>query len=237
MLEERIRADLLVARKSKNELKTSILRVLVGDIDMYKHAPPGCHKVLNGILPDEFIHPIIRKLIASNNECLAQTDMVITEESRESFKKLVDYIKSDGKTGGVTDLVWGPAPNPTRDGRLLEENEILSQYLPKILSAPEIMSLLTPSLEKEIIAATPNDVGKLIGKILSWLKSLDYNSNGNEVKKLIEYIKKDAQPIEWFPSLVLGEKMGIILVLLAFSLLIFVLLTSYLIVKELIEKL
>ncbi len=44
MLENKVRAELLQARKDKDEIKTSILRVLVGEIDMAKNAPPGCHK-------------------------------------------------------------------------------------------------------------------------------------------------------------------------------------------------
>lgn len=151
-LTQQIKSDLLTSRKEKNELKSNILRVLLGEIEL-----ESCKTGVE--LPDEKVHSIIRKIIESNNIC-------------------IDKITAPFTTS-----------NP-----LIYENEILFLYLPTLLTHDEILALISPELQAEIIAGDEKSSGKFIGKILKIVKDKGLSSNGNDVGNTIKYIKSGKLP-------------------------------------------
>lgn len=110
-------------------------------------------------LPDDKVFQIIRKIIEGNDQVLEELN-----KREDSLKEL--------KTVG-----------------LKLENTILSSYLPKMLTLDEIVLALPDELKVEIKASTPNDYGKLTGKVMKYLKDKGLNANGNHVKMAIMNVK------------------------------------------------
>lgn len=77
----KLKEDLLESRKLKTEVKTSVLRVLLGEIELVQSR--------TGVGPtDESIYPIIRKMITSNKEVMNHLDLDGTPYLKDDwFKK------------------------------------------------------------------------------------------------------------------------------------------------------
>lgn len=113
-------------------------------------------------LPDDKVFQIIRKIIEGN-------DQVIVELKKRFIPGLsLDDFKRD---------------------MLQNENSILSSYLPKMLTLEEIVLALPDELKTEIKSSTPNDYGKLTGKVMAYLKGKGLSANGNHVKMAILNVK------------------------------------------------
>ncbi len=184
-LTQKLKDDLLTARKERNELKSNILRVLLGEIEQIQ--------VKTGVeLPEEKIHSIIRKLVESNKQtydlqCKSfNIPIVLANPDQPSIEKLRDMLS---KSGGTTDLVWGPDLEFKVVSHLLEENAILASYLPTLLNPLEILALISPELHTEILLSDEKSLGKFTGKILKLVKEKGLTSNGNDVNKVIQDIR------------------------------------------------
>lgn len=94
----KLKEDLLESRKLKTEVKSGILRVLLGELELVQSR--------TGVTPtDESIQPIIRKMITSNKECYAQnkSDILLEENQilqsylpRELCTKEISEYLTDG---------------------------------------------------------------------------------------------------------------------------------------------
>lgn len=113
-------------------------------------------------LPDDKVFQIIRKIVEANEQVIAEV----------------------GKRVSI-----GVTPNDTQIINLNVENETLSGYLPKMLTLDEIVLALSDELKTEIKASTPNDYGKLTGKVMKYLKDKGLSANGNHVKMAIMNVK------------------------------------------------
>lgn len=188
-LTQQIKADLLQSRKEKNELKSNILRVLLGEIEL-----ESCKTGVE--LPDEKVHSLIRKIIESNKqtyglqsknlESITLYSLNRSSLDNSALDKLRDMIAN---SNGVMDIVWGPDLELKETHPLLEENIILSAYLPTLLTHEEILSLITPELQTEILSADEKSLGKFTGKILKIVKEKGLTSNGNDVGSVIKAIR------------------------------------------------
>lgn len=184
-LTQQIKADLLQSRKEKNELKSNILRVLLGEIEL-----ESCKTGVE--LPDDRVHSIIRKIVESNKQtyelqCKSfNIPIVLVNPDQSSIEKLRDMLF---KSGGTTDLVWGPDLEFEVVNPLLAENAILLSYLPTLLTHEEILSLITPELQTEILSVDEKSLGKFTGKILKIIKEKGLTSNGNDVGNVIKTIR------------------------------------------------
>lgn len=92
MLKEKIQAEFLAARKARNEIKRTILSVLVGEIQSQES--------LSGPMEDKEIESKIRKLVQANKETISASvkkDQVIVLDEEiqilESF--LPQYLSVD----------------------------------------------------------------------------------------------------------------------------------------------
>lgn len=75
------------------------------------------------------------------------------------------------------------------DDKLVTENSILKEYLPKMLTLDEIVKALPEDLVSQIKSSTPNDYGKMTGLVMKYLKGKGLSVDGNHVKLAILNIK------------------------------------------------
>ncbi len=99
MLVDKIKLDLLESRKLKTEVKSSVLRVLLGEIELVQSR--------TGVIPtDESIYPIIRKMITSNNECYAQNSSeVLLQENTILDGYLPQQLSQTEICNNITDIM------------------------------------------------------------------------------------------------------------------------------------
>ena len=144
-LSEQIDQDLTAAIKSKDETKTSTLRILKSTIHNWQITAHLQAKVPE----DDQVIVLIQKEIKSRREAL------------EMYKK-----------GGREELAQ----------KEKKEIAVLEKYLPQQMSEEEIRTLV-----KEVVAKTgasgPQDIGKIMGSIMSDLKG---RADGSLVAKIVK---------------------------------------------------
>jgi uncharacterized protein YqeY len=82
------------------------------------------------------------------------------------------------------------SPDKYEPAKLQREISILETYIPKSLTTDEIVSKLSDELKEEILGTLPNN-GKLIGKVIKFLKGLGLQANGEDVKSVIQLLSKE----------------------------------------------
>lgn len=105
MLLDEIKRQMMAAMKAHDTVRKEILRVALGELSMA--AERGA-----GVLPDEAVHVILRKLVKSNQDTLGlTTDAAQQETLRKEIAVLEELLP---KSLGADDIV--ALLEPVRDG-------------------------------------------------------------------------------------------------------------------------
>jgi len=137
-LEQTIRSRSIEALKNKNEVAKTILRVVLGEIDVLKGR--------GTVVEDEQVVKIIRKVILSNEETMK--------------------VK----------------PSET----LQTENQILSEFLPQLLTQEQSEQFLVGS--KDAIMAAKSD-GQATGVAMGLLKKNNCAVDGKDVTEVVKKLR------------------------------------------------
>ncbi|MBU0973987.1 MAG: GatB/YqeY domain-containing protein [Proteobacteria bacterium] len=126
--------------------------------------------VLRGLLA-EFVNNLIAQKKKPQEE-ISDTDALSV--IKKAVKQRKDSIEQFGK-GGRADLVNAEKA----------ELEILEQYLPEMLSAPEIEKIARA--QKMALGLTDKSkMGILIGAVMKEIKTSGADADGAEIKKIVE---------------------------------------------------
>ncbi len=159
-LTDQIKADLLSARKEKDELKSGILRVLLGEVELIESR--------SGVkLPDDKIYTTIRAIIKANKISGGLED----EKGNPIFVNAQSTFFANAL-------------------KLEDENKILEKYLPSLLSVEEIKAVITVhDLKEKVISASDKDLGKLTGEVMKVIKVAGNSANGNDIKIAMQELR------------------------------------------------
>ncbi len=156
-LKETIQTDLKEVLRQRDELKISVLRMLLAAIfNKEKEKRARLSKTEE-----------IEKL----EELSKLTDEEVLEVISSEVKKHKDSIEQYEK-GNRPDLVEGEK----------KELEILMSYLPEQMSQEDIRKLVKEKID-ELGASGPKDIGKVMGALMPQLKG---RAEGNLVNKIVQ---------------------------------------------------
>jgi len=162
-LKEKIQTDIKKAMQEKDQLKVSVLRMLMAAIfNKEKEKRAKLSKT--------------EEKLEKLDELSQLTDEEITEVISRENKERKDSIEQYQK-GDRQDLAEQEK----------KELDILKDYLPEQMSEDEIRKIVKEEIEK-LDASTPQDTGKVMGVVMSKLKG---KAEGGMVNKIVqEELKK-----------------------------------------------
>ena len=156
-LKEKIQIDIKKAMQEKDQLKVSVLRMLMAAIfNREKEKRAKLSKTEE-----------IEKLDELSKLTDEETTEVISSESKKRKDSIEQYEK-----GNRQDLV----------DQEKKESEILIKYLPEQMDEEEIRKIVKEKIE-ELGASSPQDTGKVMGAIMAQLKG---KAEGNVVNKVVQ---------------------------------------------------
>ena len=166
MLKQKIQQNLTQAVKNKEELKSSVLRMLLAVIlNKEKEKRLTLLNSAEGTeeKPELKEEEIIEKSKLTDEEMIA----ILSSETKKRKEAILGYEKGNRK-----ELVE----------KEKKELEILQEYLPKQLSEEEI-KVLAEEVIKEVNASAPKDIGKVMAKLT--LKTRG-RADGATVSKIVK---------------------------------------------------
>ena len=158
-LKEKIQEDLNKAVKTKEELKSSVLRLLSAAI-------LNKEKEKRGKLAQE--EELIEKELIEKSQLTEEEAIeVISSEIKKRKEAILEFEKGERK-----DLA----------DKEKKEIEILQKYLPEQLSEEEIKKIAKETIEK-VGAKEPKDVGKVMAELMPKVKG---KADGGTVSKTVK---------------------------------------------------
>lgn len=141
-----IKSDIITAMKAKDELRKTILRVALGEIQKIESR--------EGSISEEEVQKILRKMIASNNETIAAA--------------------------------------PDKDNsKLVAENEILDQLLPKMWDADKVREFLAADIETLAAIKSADNDGPATGAAMKALKIAKAPVDGKIVSQVARELRSE----------------------------------------------
>lgn len=159
-LKEKIQKDLTQAIKNKEELKSSVLRMLSAVI--LNREKEKRYKISKE-KPEISEENLVKETQLGNEEVIE----VISSEVKKRKEAVGEYEK-----GGRSDLAE----------KEKKELEILQQYLPEQLSEEEIKKLAKKAIDKAG-ATEPKDMGKVMAELMPQVKG---RAEGSLVSKIVK---------------------------------------------------
>jgi uncharacterized protein YqeY len=163
-LKEKIQADTKKAMQAKDQLKVSVLRMLMAAV-FNKEKEKRAKLSKSG--------EDLEKLDKLSKLTDEETTEVISSEAKKRKDSIEQYEK-----GNRQDLA----------DQEKKELKILVSYLPEQMSEEEIRKLVKAKI-KELGASGPKDIGKVMGALMTQLKG---KAEGNVVNKIVQEELKDS---------------------------------------------
>ncbi len=163
-LKERIQASLKKAMSEKDQLKVSVLRMLMAAVFNKEKEK--------------------RAKLSKTEEELEKLD----ELSKLTDEEIIEVISSEGKKRRDSIEQYEKGNRQDLAEQEKKELEILADYLPEQMGEEEIKKLVQEKIE-EIGASGPKDTGKVMGALMPQLKG---KADGTTVNKIVqEELKKE----------------------------------------------
>jgi len=162
-LKEKIQTSLKKAMQEKDELKVSVLRMLMAAI---------------------FNKEKEKRAKLSKTEEIEKLD----ELSKLTDKETIEVISSENKKRKDSIEQYEKGNRQDLADKEKKELEILKDYLPEQMGEEEIRKIVKEKIE-ELGATSPQDTGKVMGAVMSELKG---KADGDMVNKIVqEELKKN----------------------------------------------
>ena len=185
VLKEKIQQDLNTALKKKEELKSSVFRLLLAAIlnkekeKRYKlskdYYPPTALPPERAPKPELKEEELIKKSQLTDEEVIE----VISSETKKRKESILEFEKGRLQ----------PTLHPARKKHIMDlvdkekkELEILQKYLPEQLPEEEIKKLAKEAIEK-VGAKEPKDMGKVMAELMPKVKG---RADGSLVNKIVK---------------------------------------------------
>ncbi len=159
-LKERIQEDLVKSLKGKDELKSSVFRLLLASI--LNREKEKRYKVYQ-TKPDLIEKELVEKSQLTDEEIIE----VISSEIKKRREAALEFEK--GKRQGLAD-------------KEKKELEILKVYLPEQMSEEKVRKLVEEIIEK-VGAKTQKDMGKVMSQLMPKVKG---KADGNMVSSIVK---------------------------------------------------
>jgi len=159
-LRKQIHQDLNQAIKQKEEVVSSVLRLLNSAI----------------------LNKEKEKRYKLSKEKPDLTEEKMAEESRLTKEEIIDVISSEVKKRRESVVEYEKAGRKDLAEKEKKEIEILQKYLPEQMSEEEIRKLVKEAIEKTG-AAGPKDMGKIMGVLIPQVKG---RADGSLVSKIVK---------------------------------------------------
>ncbi len=162
-LKERIQADIKKAMPEKDQLKVSVLRMLMAAV---------------------FNKEKEKRARLSKNEEIEKLD----ELSKLTDEEIIEVISSESKKRQDSIEQYEKGNRQDLADQEKKELEILMKYLPEQMTEEEIRKLVKEKVE-ELGASGSKDIGKVMGALMPQLKG---KADGTAVNKIVqEELKKE----------------------------------------------
>ncbi len=162
-LKERIQADIKKAMPEKDQLKVSVLRMLMAAV---------------------FNKEKEKRARLSKNEEIEKLD----ELSKLTDEEIIEVISSESKKRQDSIEQYEKGNRQDLADQEKKELEILMKYLPEQMAEEEIRKLVKEKVE-ELGASGSKDIGKVMGALMPQLKG---KADGTAVNKIVqEELKKE----------------------------------------------
>ena len=156
---DRIRKDLIKSVKNREKIETSVLRMLIAELQNRERSKRYTHSK-NGISGDKL--ELASALTQQEVEAIIALELKKRRESIREFKK-----------GGREDLAK----------KEKEEQLLLSKYLPEQISTEELSNIIETAIAS--IDKKDRNIGNVMPKIMPLIKG---RADGSEARKIVNKI-------------------------------------------------
>ena len=157
-LKEKIQTDIKKAMQEKDQLKVSVLRMLMAAVFNKEKEK--------------------RAKLSKTEEELEKLD----ELSKLTDEEIIEVISSENKKRKDSIEQYEKGNRQDLADQEKKESEILTKYLPEQMPQEEIRKLVKEKI-KEIGASRPKDIGKVMGTLMPQLKG---KADGTVVNKIVQ---------------------------------------------------